>query len=225
MTRPQVVAQANFLKHREALEGLSLEQRFAYIFEHNLWDSEESRSGVGSTLVETEVLRREIPRLLHELGARTLLDIPCGDFRWMKEVPLGAVLYTGGDLVASLVSENEAKCGSATRRFMRLDLTADPLPTSDVVLCRDCLVHLSFANIQKAFENLKRSGSTWLLTTSFPELETNEDIADGDWRALNFERAPFHLRKPGQVIVENCLESGGAFRDKSLCLWPIAELP
>jgi hypothetical protein len=44
---------------------------------------------------------------------------------------------------------------------MRLDLTGDPLPRVDVVLCRDCLVHLSFQNIFRAFANLRRSGSRY----------------------------------------------------------------
>jgi len=225
MKRPQVVAQANFIKHREALERLSLEERFAYIFDHNLWNSEESRSGAGSTLLETETLRRELPALLQELGARTLLDIPCGDFGWMSTVDLGPVLYTGADLVESLIAANEAAYGSATRAFRWLDLTESTLPQADVIICRDCLVHLSFANIRRALANMKRSGSTWLLTTSFPELEVNEDIADGDWRPLNFERPPFDLPMPERSIVENCLESDGAFRDKSLCLWRLADLP
>ena len=105
---------------------------------------------------------------------------------------------------------------------MRLDLTADPLPRADVVLCRDCLVHLSFDHIRQAFDNLRRSGSTWLLTTTFLEHHENVDIESGDWRILNLTRAPFNLPAPEGVLVEGCLEGEGAYADKALGLWRIA---
>jgi hypothetical protein len=223
--RPQVVAQRNFLKHRDSLERLNLKDRFEYIFEKNLWSSEESRSGLGSTLLETDTLRREIPVLLREIEARSLLDIPCGDFRWMSEVDLDGLSYTGADIVEFLVAANTQQFASESRRFLGLDLTTDNLPYADVVLCRDCLVHLSYANIFLAFENVKRSDAKWLLMTNFLRLESNIDIVDGDWRPLNFELAPFVLPLPHRSIVENCVEAGGAFNDKSLCLWRVDDLP
>jgi hypothetical protein len=221
--RPQIIAQKRFLEHKNELERLDLKRRFEYIFETNLWGDDASRSGVGSTLPETETLRREIPMLLRDLGARSLLDIPCGDFGWLSLTELG-VTYVGADIVEALVAENTRCYGSERRRFERLDLTTDPLPAVDVVLCRDCLVHLSYANIQLAIGNVKRSGAGYLLTTSFPEVESNRDIEDGDWRPLNFERAPFHFPSPIRTIVENCIEAGGAYSDKSLCLWRTADM-
>ncbi len=221
--RPQIIAQKRFLEHKNELERLDLKGRFEYIFDVNLWGETESRSGTGSTLPETETLRREIPVLLKEAGARSLLDIPCGDFGWLSLTELG-VDYVGADIVEALVAQNTQRYGSASRRFMRLDLTTDPLPTADVVLCRDCLVHLSYANIGRALENVKRSGAKHFLTTSFPEVTSNRDIEDGDWRPLNFQCAPFNFPAPARTLVENCIEAGGAYRDKSLCLWPIADL-
>jgi hypothetical protein len=223
--RPQVIAQANFLKHQDSLEKMSLRDRFEYIFENNLWSSEESRSGLGSTLLETDTLRTDIPAVLNEIQARSLLDLPCGDFRWMSEVDLGGVSYTGADIVEALVVANTQKFASESRRFLSLDLTSDILPRADVVLCRDCLVHLSYANICRALENVKHSGAKWLLMTNFVRIESNRDIEDGDWRPLNFEHAPFLLPPPHRTIVENCAEAGGAFDDKSLCLWLVADLP
>jgi len=221
--RPQLIAQKRFREHSQVLEQMSLEERFKYIFERNLWSNEESRSGDGSTLVETETLRRGIATVLDELGAKSLLDIPCGDFRWLSEVPLG-VSYIGAVIVAALVEANNRQFGSPTRQFVRLDLTTHPLPQADVVLCRDCLVHLSFANIERALANILKSGSAYLLTTHFPDLQENYDIADGDWRPLNFELPPFGFPAPQRAIIENCGEGGGAYRDKSLSLWRIADL-
>ena len=71
--RPQVLAQVDFLKHRDRLQKMDLEGRFSYIFEHNLWGSKESRSGIGSTPLETAVVRKEIPVTLRKIGASSIL--------------------------------------------------------------------------------------------------------------------------------------------------------
>ena len=219
--RPPVMASVHFEERRQEFQGLGLADRFTRIRETNLWGAEESVSGLGSELAATATLRQELPRLISELGAQTLLDIPCGDFRWMSEVDLADASYVGGDIVKTLVEENRARYG---REFLHLDLCSSDLPRADVVLCRDCLVHLSLANIGRALENLRRSGSTWLLTTHFLECEENRDIEDGDWRMLNFELAPFRWGAPHRVLVEECTESGGGYEDKALGLWRIEDL-
>lgn len=63
---------------------------FTSIYRNNGWGSLESRSGAGSTLASTANIRRELPGLVERLNIRTLLDAPCGDFNWMKEVALPA---------------------------------------------------------------------------------------------------------------------------------------
>jgi len=107
--------------------------------------------------------------------------------------------------------------------FRKLDLIHDTLPAVDAVLCRDCLVHLSFTDAQEALANVARSGAKWLLTTSFPRVERNDDIVTGQWRPLNLTRPPFNLPEPAKRIAENCTES--EFADKVLGVWPIADLP
>lgn len=223
-TRPAALAHERFAKRQNEFEGLSLDERFSRIYETNLWGCGESVSGLGSAVDETATIRMEIPALIRRLGASSLLDIPCGDFGWLSQTDLD-VDYTGADIVQDLVDRNQALHGCSFRRFRRLDVITDQLPCVDIVLCRDCLVHLSFANAQTALRNLRRSGSLWLLTTTFLEHETNDDIQDGDWRMLNLERAPFHLSPPQAVIIEGCTEAGGAYADKALGLWPIAALP
>jgi len=222
--RAPALAHINFRVAAGELRGLGLEGAFTRIYERNLWGGDESRSGLGSAIDATRVVRTALPELLRAVGATTLLDIPCGDFGWLSHADLGALRYTGADIVQALVDRNTELFADAGRQFVRLDLTSDRLPASDVVLCRDCLVHLSFANIGRAFENLKRSGSTYLLTTTFTELDENVDIEDGDWRALNLERPPFSLSRPMALIVEECTEGAGTYADKSLGLWALADL-
>ena len=74
------------------------EDRFRHIYETNHWDEIESVSGPGSTLEETNPIRKRLRKMLSELEARTLLDLPCGDFHWMQHVDLSGINYIGGDL-------------------------------------------------------------------------------------------------------------------------------
>ena len=114
------------------------------------------------------------------------------------------------------------------RRFVLCDLVDDPLPKADLILCRDCLVHLPYAETRRAIDNFRRSGAIWLLTTTFTGDRTNHDIAIGDWRPINLERAPYGFPRPVEVINEESDEVDeelGAFPDKSLALWRLADLP
>jgi hypothetical protein len=222
--RPPAVAHVRFQQVASEMSGLGLADVFTRIQDTNLWGSDESRSGLGSAIDATAGLREAIPRLLASLGARSLLDVPCGDFGWLSQCDLADIEYTGADIVTSIVSRNQERYAGARRRFVQADLTTGPLPRADIVLCRDCLVHLSFANIRRALEVLEQSGSTYLLTTTFTEHGKNEDCVDGDWRMLNLQAPPFGFPEPIASIVEGCTEGGGAYADKTLALWRISDI-
>lgn len=224
-SRPPTVAERRFAEEASTLEGLDMAARFERMYQTNLWDGAESRSGVGSSLAATATLRADLPPLLRSLGVTRLLDIPCGDFHWMRHVDLGGIDYIGADIVASAIEENRRRHASPARKFIVADLTTGPLPEADAIFCRDCLVHFSHASIDRAFQVMRASGATFLLATTFPARERNPDIIDGDWRPLNLERAPFRLPAPVATIVEECDEEGGAYADKSIGVWRIADLP
>jgi hypothetical protein len=97
------------------------------------------------------------------------------------------------------------------------------LPSVDLIFCRDCLVRLSFANIRSAIANIKASGLTYLLTTTYPGRQ-NSDIATGEWRPINLQAKPFGFPPPLVLINEQCVVTPG-YRDKSMGLWRIADLP
>ena len=107
---------------------------------------------------------------------------------------------------------------------MHLNLINDRLPKVDLIFCRDCLVHFSFADIILALENVCNSQSNYLLTTTFVDRKDNYDISTGGWHAVNFELSPFNFPKPILTIMEGCTEGGSIFKDKSLGLWEIADI-
>jgi hypothetical protein len=196
---------------------------FGDIYEENLWNDPESRSGSGSSMQQTAEIRIRIPELLHELNARSMFDAPCGDFYWMKAVDLDNVDYIGGDIVESLAIDLNKKFGSPKRRFVSVDITKGALPDVDVMLCRDCLVHLPYEHISAFISNLQKSNIKYLLTTTFPGRQ-NVNIKMGNWRPLDLQRAPFHFPPPVTLINEKCTQGNGLYSDKSLGLWKVSEL-
>lgn len=192
--------------------------------ETKFWKSTESLSGDGSELSVTIDLRKGLKRIIEQFEIKTILDIPCGDFNWMKAVALEKVQYIGGDIVTSLIDNNSENYASQNIKFKELDLTIDELPNVDLIFCRDCLVHLSYKQICKAIKNIKRSNSTYLLATSFVNATKNKDILTGEWRKLNLEIAPFNLGKPIAIIDEKYTQKGERYADKSMCLWQIEDI-
>jgi hypothetical protein len=213
-----------FRKKAEQGERFTTAEVFARIYEANHWAGKDSVSGEGSGLVQTAGIRTELSRIVKELDVHVFLDLPCGDFGWMSSMELAVDSYVGGDIVGDLVRRNRELYGDAKRKFLVLDIITDPLPAADLLFCRDCLVHLSFDDIQKALRNIKGSAIRHILTTTFPECEKNEDIVTGDWRVINLERPPFNFPAPLRLINEGCTEGGGSYGDKSLGLWEVSSL-
>lgn len=167
------------------------------------WKNSESVSGIGSTLKQTEILRKKLPILIASFKIDSILDLPCGDFNWMKECNLGIKKYIGGDIVNELIEVNNMQYKSNIVSFNTLNLISDKLPEADLLFCRDCLVHLSFTNIKEIFDNIKKQKNKYVMITTFPNLNTNVDIVTGRWRPLNFEKAPFNMPQAIDTIEED----------------------
>lgn len=197
---------------------------FSRYYRKNKWGDAESRSGKGSNLDATAVVREELPKLVRDLGVKSFLDLPCGDYFWMQHVDLG-VEYTGGDIVADMIAENRAAFAKPGVHFEVIDLIDGPIPQHDLVFVRDCLVHLSAAHIMSALQNIKASNSEWLLTTNFPGLSENTDIATGQWREINLCVAPYFFPAPVVEIAEGQDHIKGQKSGKTLGLWKVSDIP
>lgn len=208
----------------ETVRDLGLKEKFSEVYDKNIFGGGKSRSGEGSDMVQTAVIRREIPRLLESLGITTFLDAPCGDWYWMRRVDLPVERYIGVDIVEDLIAKNQREFGTEKISFQCLNLATSELPTVDLIFSRDCLVHLSFADALKIIANFKRSGATYLLTTTFTQRKLNEDLGSGFWRPLNKQLPPFNFPPPRLLINERCTEGNDMFTDKCLGLWKLEDI-
>lgn len=180
--------------HRAIVQSDELRNRFTEIYERNLWNSAESGSGIGSEVGFTQNLREWLVRKLPEYGVKRLVDAPCGDFNWMKlVVPQLDIDYLGLDIVESVVAANREQHGSERARFVLANLCEDALPAADLIMVRDCLFHLSYADTDRVLRNLARTDYKYLLTTTHVAdgQFANSDISNGDFRLIDLYSAPY----------------------------------
>ncbi len=188
--------------------------RFGAIFANNIWGNLETTSGFGSTQAATEGIRQALPRLIQQYEIATFLDAPCGDFNWLSRLDLD-VNYIGVDIVGKLVQSNRHRFGNDRRIFLEKDICTDPLPTSDLILCRECLNHIPLQRAHQAVTNVCASAARLLMITHYPMLNANFDQPSSfRYRPLNLTLPPFSLRTPDDLIDESAFEPG-----KTIAVW------
>lgn len=175
---------------------------FTTIFQRNWWNNKESKSGWGSELKRTELIRRELLSFVERHSVRSILDAPCGDFHWMRYLqwPTG-FKYIGGDIVHDLIVDNKRKYPSV--EFLELNILEDALPDVDAWLARDFMIHFSDNGIWTAIKQFQKSTIDYLLATTYPNNMQNKDIKIGQVRHLNLCAPPFNLSPPFEVLRED----------------------
>lgn len=176
----------------------------------------ETECGAGSTLANTETVREWLPRVLRQIEAKLLLDIPCGDFNWMSRTDLSMVDYLGCDndkrhIYAAMGKHSPPKFRPRSTTFMRADLFTSKLFEADVILCRDFFQHLPLPRVVEALERIQDTGARYMIATSHGN-ETNQGIGmEGDFSPVNLMVPPFNLPFPLDE-VEDCGRILGLWR-------------
>ena len=134
----------SYAKIRDQIEKWQLQKKtreniFTEYYKNNSWHGRESVSGTGSDSEQTALLVKKLPEVFERFEVKRLLDLPCGDFNWMKQLTFGEIQYTGGDLVSELIMSNQEKYATQLIQFKTINLIEDELPESDMILNRDCL--------------------------------------------------------------------------------------
>jgi hypothetical protein len=209
----------------QILRKIDIKDRFTEIYETNFWGSQESGSGLGSTLEATSKLRAELPVLFASFSVRSIFDAPCGDFNWMRLVlEKTGIDYIGGDIVEPLIQRLSASNKDPRIRFLRMDITNDRFPRADLWLCRDSLFHLSVSDSFRALWRFLDSNTPYVLTTTCVNDNSfvNADIESGDFRKLDLFSAPYHF--PKDVLYRIREDYASTVIPREMCLWSRAQI-
>jgi 2-polyprenyl-3-methyl-5-hydroxy-6-metoxy-1,4-benzoquinol methylase len=202
-------------------KSASVRDRFAAIYENELWRLKEGQpsSGAGSSELSAQNVIATLPKVISELRISSLVDIGCGDFTWMKQINLSCS-YTGIDIVPSVVSRNQKEFSTAQRNFMCLDAITEDIPAADAVLCREVLFHLSFSDGMSLIRNVRRSARKFFLATTERATGYNSDIDTGDFRILNLQILPYSFGVPILEIADDSVSSG-----RIIGVWKVEDFP
>ena len=183
-----------------------MERVFTKIYKENTWCAmPETVSGNGSTIGKTNNIRKALPELFSEYNIKSILDLPCGDFNWMKEIDLDGIAYHGGDIVAPLIISNQKKYTTENITFSHIDATSNPLKQYDLIICRDLFLHLSNDNIKKVLANLKQSKSKYFLISTAPGANNPDHSigCNGHGRSIDLENPIYNMGKPILLIYDD----------------------
>lgn len=196
----------------------NISEIFERIFEKNLWQSNESVSGKGSEILATKNILEQLPDLLNKYQIKTVTDAPCGDFNWMKHLDYRFEKYTGIDIVKKIIESNKI-FETNSIKFYAANIIDCSLEKTDLILCRDCFIHLTYYQISKAMQNFKNSHSKYLLTNTY-ETDKNTDVLTGQYRKINLFLPPFNFPKPLDIIEEDPQDKKyiALWRQEDLCL-------
>jgi hypothetical protein len=206
---------------KNVLSKNSVEDKFTFIYQKNHWGSKESVSGSGSTLLYTDNLRKNLPGLISKYSIKKVFDAPCGDFNWMQVLlPNVDIDYVGGDIVKALVDQHNIKHKTNKIAFVHLDLIKDNLPKTDLLICRDCLFHLSYKDTKSVLENFVKSGTPYLLTTTHKnngaDRFVNSDIQTGDFRLIDLLSIPYNFPTDYLESIDDWITPDP---ERQMCLW------
>lgn len=177
-----------------------LEAAFGRIAEGNLWGSDESLSGPGSTVEACRTILTRLPEWLWRHGICSIADLGCGDFHWMKELDLDAVRYDGYDVVREIVLWNRLMHEGPRVRFHRADFLDHPTPEADLVLVKDVFIHLPAEKVKRCLGNIKRGRSKWLAATTHEGAVRVNEPEVGGFAPIDLERQEFGLGSPVERI-------------------------
>lgn len=190
---------------------------FSRIYRDNVWNGTETRSGPGSGTSATTLLAQGILEVVRWLGVTSVVDAACGEGYWQPELPG----YLGLDIAPEAIEV--ARQLHPEREYRQADV-AQGCPAADLVLCRDAIQHLSLRDGVAVLEAIRRSGSRWLLASTYVG-SRNVAVATGGYFEPNLEAAPYGM-PPALLLLHDGYDYAvpGQLRDprKMLGLWRLA---
>ena len=188
-----------------------IKKEFTSIYKNNEFGSLESKSGPGSTLEETVELRQRLVDIIEKYNIKSIVDVPCGDWNWMREIADKLEHYIGGDIVEECVLDNKRKYGTENINFINFNLLIDTLPKADLLLVRDVIGHYPLYEGKIILENILNSECKYFLSTTtlnvirggdFSNYKNKEIEYYGRHYMVNLLSEPFNFPEPLEYILE-----------------------
>lgn len=135
---------------------------------------------------------------------------------WLKNMDLSNIDYMGMDISHDLIEYN--KKNNKHLKFKTHNIIESPINKKyDLILCRDLLFHFNIDEVKSSINNFKKSNSTYILTSTFPNSTDNINLTSLGFAKINLQEYPFNFPKPIKLYPE--IEDG-----KYLGLWKLENI-
>jgi SAM-dependent methyltransferase len=174
---------------------------FRRIYASDHW---QGGSGEGSHVAATEAYRQILAAVLAGRDVTTVVDAGCGDWQFSRLVDWTGKRYIGVDIVPEVVDRDRDSFGSDYVEFVVGDIRTVPLPSADLLVCKDVLQHWDIDSVRGFLErNLSRYRYA-LITNDISSVHIDADMLNaeipiGHWRPLDLEQAPFGMHAQARI--------------------------
>ena len=179
---------------------------FDKIYEHSYWGK---GSGGGSSPEATQPYKVFLEDFIRQHEIKSVVDLGCGDWQFSQFLDFGGATYIGIDASKRVIANNQQAFSRSGVSFVNLPSDCNDIPSADLLVCKDVLMHLSTQEVQDIVSILPNFKYA-LITNDIPCLSAfgeiilalrrpfwpvvNREIKTGDYRTLDPTQRPFNLK-------------------------------
>jgi len=185
---------------KKEVEHMTTEQQWKTLYDRKkdsgnvgLWNHKNPYKGC-SLLVE------KLPEVLKKYNIKSFLDVGCSNRYWISGLDWTGIKYIGYDIVNGIIKTNKEKYPE--HNFECKNLIKDSCPKVDLVFMRSVLIHTNLKNCNKILNNIKSSGSKYLMVSTSPETNENIDTSCLWLVKRNLYIEPFNMSEPLELVPE-----------------------
>jgi len=185
---------------------MNLTSIFENIYENKKWGinfANMGSSGPGSHISQVKEYMLILQEFLDNNNVKSVIDIGCGDFQFMRHMNLKNVQYTGIDCVEKLIIFNKKHFEKENITFLHRELSEHEFDFAELYLIKDVLQHLSNDIICDFLDYIviQKLAKYIIITNCSNQDFDNQDVESiGQTRPLNAKLFP--LKKYNPVVLK-----------------------
>lgn len=179
---------------------------FDKIYENSYWGK---GSGGGSSPEATQPYKVFLEDFIRQYNVKSIVDLGCGDWQFSQFLDFGSATYVGIDASKNVIKNNQQSFSRSGVSFDNLPEDYKELPSADLLICKDVLMHLSTEGVRDILSILPTFKYA-LITNDIPCVSAfgeillklrhpffpvnNKEIKTGDYRTLDPTQRPYNLK-------------------------------
>ena len=174
-----------------------MEETFTKIYEKCFWGGSSSNkkwnSGSGSSDNYKEWYSNTVMNVIIDNNVENVCSIGCGDWNLDSSIDWDEhkIKYLGIDIVQELIEDLSEKYSSEYKEFIKLDVTTDEIPKTDLFIVKDVMQHWKCKHIYNFLNKAVHHSKFILLINCGTKAHDFSELgANGGFRHLSHKNYP-----------------------------------